>query len=147
MTQGEARKHRGYPSWSCGEKSGTTTYVPGFWSWKGLSSTFFTLMVVLCVLQAIVDAIEAIGGFQSVVERLRSTFELSRGAGAPSPPRGMTLSVRRMASTSTHAAGVAPHLRCHLNHFPQHWTKPIGKWRFCNYLRTWSCQNADLVPD
>jgi hypothetical protein len=40
------------------------TYVPGFWSWKGLSSTFFTLMMILYVLQANVDAIEAIGMFQ-----------------------------------------------------------------------------------
>jgi hypothetical protein len=83
--------------------------------------------------------------FKGLVERLRSTFELSRGAGAPSPPRGMTLSVRRMASTSTHAAGDPPHLRCHLNHFPQHWTRPIEKWRFCEYLHAWSCQNAGLV--
>jgi hypothetical protein len=41
-------------------RKGQSTYVPGFWSWKGLSSTVFTLMMVVYVLQAGLIAIEAI---------------------------------------------------------------------------------------
>jgi hypothetical protein len=62
-----------------GEEGGTTmTYVPGFWSWKGLSSTVRTLMVN-CVLQAGMGAIEAIEVDKEWVERVSSTFELERG--------------------------------------------------------------------
>jgi hypothetical protein len=56
----------------------TTTYVPGFWSWKGLSSTVRTLMICY-VLQAVMGAIEAIEVFAKWVQRLSSTFELERG--------------------------------------------------------------------
>jgi hypothetical protein len=62
-----------------GEKSVTTmTYVPGFWSWKGLSSTVRTLMMYY-MLQAVMGAIEAIEVFRKWVQRLSSTFELQRG--------------------------------------------------------------------
>jgi hypothetical protein len=54
------------------------TYVPGFWSWKGLSSTVRTLMMY-DVLQAVMGAIEAIEMFGKWIQRLSSTFELERG--------------------------------------------------------------------
>jgi hypothetical protein len=52
-----------------GQESGRTmTYVPGFWSWKGLSSTVRTLMMD-DMLQAGMGAIEAIGVIKEWVER------------------------------------------------------------------------------
>lgn len=46
-----------------GDANGISTHVPGFWSWKGLSSTVRVLMMAVCVLQSDMGAIEAIEMF------------------------------------------------------------------------------------
>jgi hypothetical protein len=51
------------PIWSGeGTEKSMPTYVPGFWSWYGLSSTVRTLMMAVYVFQIMDFAIEAIGG-------------------------------------------------------------------------------------
>lgn len=48
------------PAEAVGGYIGISTYVPGFWSWKGLSSTVRVLMMAVCILQAVTGAIEAV---------------------------------------------------------------------------------------